>query len=240
MKISDIPEVMKILERECRAFKTPYVTVVAEGSEGERAGKALGSNSDKKRKGRGGKDPFCVLVSCILSLRTKDEVTMAASERLFGLAATPAGLAALDEKTIEEAIYPAGFYRTKAKTLKEVAAQLVEKHGGAVPKTMEGLLRLKGVGRKTANLVLTMGFGLPGICVDTHVHRITNRWGLVDTKTPEKTEAALRRVLPEKYWIGINDLLVRYGQNICRPVSPFCTRCALSRFCEKKGVQKSR
>ncbi len=254
MKISDIPEVMKILERECRALKTPYVTVVAEGVEGERAGKAggragktaargekaSGKSPESGHKGRGEKDPFRVLVSCILSLRTKDEVTMAASERLFALATTPAGLAALDEKTIEEAIYPAGFYRTKAKTLKDVAAELVERHGGAVPKTMEGLLGLKGVGRKTANLVLTMGFGLPGICVDTHVHRITNRWGLVDTKTPDKTEAALRKVLPEKYWIGINDLLVRYGQNICRPVSPFCTRCALSGFCEKKGVEKSR
>lgn len=233
MKVSDIPEVIRILERECEALKTPYVTEVA-GGPGE------GAKGRPTRKIEQRKDPFRVLVSCILSLRTKDEVTAAASKRLFELASTPAALAALGEDKIEETIYPAGFYRTKARTLKDLARDIIERHGGRVPDTMEGLLGLRGVGRKTANLVLTMGFGKAGICVDTHVHRIVNRWGLVQTKTPEKTETALREVLPRRYWIGINDLLVRYGQNICRPVSPFCTRCAISNFCARKGVKKSR
>ncbi len=232
MKITEIPEVIKILKGECARLKTPYVTEVAGGS----------AEDGVQGKGDGAiiKKPFKVLVSCILSLRTKDEVTMAASKRLFALAATPLALADLGEEKIEEAIYPAGFYRTKARTLKALAWDLLENHGGRVPDTMEGLLALKGVGRKTANLVLTMGYGKPGICVDTHVHRIVNRWGLVETKTPDKTEAALRKVLPKRYWIGINDLLVRYGQNVCRPLSPFCSSCAIAGYCEKKGVKKSR
>jgi len=219
MKISDIPAVIKILERECAALKTPYVTVVAES---------------------GTRSPFKVLVSCILSLRTKDDVTMAASERLFAIAKTPAELATLDEEVIEKAIYPAGFYKTKAKTLKSMAVVLRDKYFSEVPHTIEGLLQLRGVGRKTANLVVTLGYGRPGICVDTHVHRISNRWGLVSTKTPDKTEFALRECLPTKYWIRFNDLLVTYGQNICRPISPFCSKCAIFGFCEKKGVDKSR
>jgi len=232
MKISEIPAVIKILEKECGKLKTPYVTTVAEG----------GLKSPEREKGYGAdiKKPFKVLVSCILSLRTKDEVTMAASIRLFALATTPAELAALDEEVIEKAIYPAGFYRKKAKTLKALAVELIDSYGGNVPDTIEGLLRLGGVGRKTANLVVTLGYGKPGICVDTHVHRITNRWGLVSTKTPDKTEFALREVLPEKYWIGINDLLVTYGQNICRPISPFCSKCRIFGFCDKKGLEKSR
>ncbi len=219
MNISNIAAVIKILERECAALKTPYVTVVAES---------------------GKKSPFKVLVSCIISLRTKDEVTMAAGKRLFALAGTPSELASLEEEVIEKAIYPAGFYRTKAKTLKALAGDLRDNHGAKVPHTIEGLLKLRGVGRKTANLVVTMGYGKPGICVDTHVHRIVNRWGLVSTKAPEKTEFALREVLPKRYWIRFNDLLVTYGQNICRPVSPFCSKCAIAQYCEKKGVQKRR
>ncbi|MFQ5428609.1 MAG: endonuclease III domain-containing protein, partial [Thermodesulfobacteriota bacterium] len=200
-------------------LRTPYVTVVAES---------------------GKKSPFKVLVSCILSLRTKDEVTKAASERLFAIAATPGELAALDEDVIAEAIYPAGFYKTKAKTLQEIAGVLRDRYSSEVPDTIDELLKLRGVGRKTANLVVTLGYGRPGICVDTHVHRIVNRWGLVSTKTPDKTEFALRKILPEMYWIGINDLLVTYGQNICRPASPFCSRCAISGFCEQRGVVKRR
>jgi len=219
MKISDIPEVMEILERECAALRDPAVTKVA---------------------GSGPVDPFRVLVSCVLSLRTKDETTLAASKRLFGLASTPRGLASLHVAEIEEAIYPVGFYHTKARALKDMAGEIVERFSSKVPRTMEGLLSLRGVGRKTANLVLTIGYGLPGICVDTHVHRVVNRLGLVSAKTPDKTELELRKVLPERYWIGINDLLVKYGQNICRPISPFCSRCAIAPFCDKKGVLRSR
>ncbi len=221
MNKRDIPLVIKILKKECAKLKTPYVTVVAEAA------------ADIKK-------PFKVLVSCILSLRTKDEVTMAASERLFGLATTPSELAGLGEDVIEKAIYPAGFYKTKAKTLREIAAVLRDEFSSEVPHTIEELLELRGVGRKTANLVVTLGYGRPGICVDTHVHRITNRWGLVSTKSPDKTEFALREVLAQKYWIEINDLLVTYGQNICRPVSPFCSKCSISTYCDKNGVVKSR
>jgi len=219
MKNADIPEVMRILKRECKRLKTPYVTAVA---------------AEEK------KDPFRVLVSCVLSLRTKDSTTREASERLFKLAATPEELSARKTSQIERAVYPAGFYRTKARQLKEMAATLVGRYASKVPDTIEELLKLKGVGRKTANLVVTMGYGKPGICVDTHVHRIMNRWGFVNTKTPEKTEYALRKKLDKRYWIPINDLLVTYGQNICRPVSPLCSRCAICQYCGRKGVKKWR
>jgi len=232
MNISDIPAVIKILERECARLKTPSVTVVAEGVD---VGRDAGAE-EKVETNR----PFRVLVSCILSLRTKDDVTMAASKRLLAIAKTPEELAALGEDVIEKAIYPAGFYKTKAKTLREAAGELRDKYSSVVPDTIDELLKFRGVGRKTANLVVTLGYGKPGICVDTHVHRITNRWGLVSTKNPDKTEFALREVLPKKYWIRFNDLLVTYGQNICRPISPFCSRCPISGFCEKRGVDKSR
>jgi endonuclease-3 len=185
-------------------------------------------------------NPFRVLLSCIISLRTKDEVTRAASKSLFALASTPETVACLKTVEVEKAIYPAGFYRTKAKTIIDISKELVEKRSSRVPDTIEGLLELKGVGRKTANLVLTLGFGKPGICVDTHVHRITNRWGLVSTKTPEATEYALREILPKRYWIMINDLLVAYGQNVCGPLSPFCGSCAIAGWCEREGVKRSR
>ncbi|MFQ5480002.1 MAG: endonuclease III domain-containing protein [Thermodesulfobacteriota bacterium] len=232
MNISDVPQVIKILKKECALLKTPYVTIVADGAAQGNLGAEEESSNIKK--------PFKVLVSCILSLRTKDEVTRAASERLFALAATPAELAALTEAVIEKAIYPAGFYKTKAKTLREIARILRDKYASVVPDTIDELLKFRGVGRKTANLVVTLGYGKPGICVDTHVHRITNRWGLVVAKTPEKTEFALREILPQKYWIGINDLLVTYGQNICRPTSPFCSRCSLAEFCDKRGLVNRR
>ncbi len=219
MRVEDIPAVVRILKKEFKRFKTPYVTEVAAEL---------------------GKDPFKVLVSCILSLRTKDATTREASERLFAIASTPEGIAGLTRRVIEKAIYPAGFYRVKAGVLKDIGAELVKNHGSRVPETIEGLMALKGVGRKTANLVVTMGYGRPGICVDTHVHRITNRWGFVSTKTPEKTEFALREILPKRYWIIINDLLVAYGQNICKPISPLCSGCKLSGYCKKVGVGRRR
>ena len=185
-------------------------------------------------------DPFRVLISCMLSLRTKDETTAPAARRLFALADTPQGLADLDVRDIERAIYPVGFYRTKARRLVDLSRTLLQAHGGRVPDTLAGLLALKGVGRKTANLVLAQGFGQPAICVDTHVHRISNRWGYVRTGTPHATEAALRRKLPSQYWIAYNDLLVAFGQTICQPVSPWCSRCPVHEFCPRRGVGRRR
>jgi endonuclease-3 len=182
------------------------------------------------------RDPFQVLVSCLISLRTKDEVTGEASARLFRLARTPRTMVDLSASTIARTIYPAGFYRTKARTIREICRTLIGRHGGQVPATMEELLALKGVGRKTANLVLTIGFGKPGICVDTHVHRISNRLGIVETKTPEQTEFTLRQVLPRQHWIPYNDLLVTFGQNVCKPISPLCSACPVHAECPQLGV----
>ncbi|HSA78447.1 MAG TPA: endonuclease III [Nitrospirota bacterium] len=186
------------------------------------------------------RDPFKVLISCILSLRTQDKTTGAASERLFKMASTPEALSRLSIKTIEKAIYPVGFYRVKAGTIKDISREIIQQHGSRVPDTLEGLLTLKGVGRKTANLVLTRGFNKFGICVDTHVHRITNRWGLVSTKSPDKTELALREILPKRYWKDLNGILVAFGQSICQPISPFCSRCKIYSVCDKRGVIKHR
>jgi endonuclease-3 len=180
------------------------------------------------------------LVSCVISLRTKDEVTHAASRRLFGLAETPSALAALDRDSIADAIYPAGFYNTKAEQLRRISESLVADHGGSVPADEAALLSLPGVGRKTANLVLGLGFGIPAICVDTHVHRISNRLGLVSTATPDATERALQTVLPEDLWIDINDLLVTFGQNRCHPTSPRCTGCPVGDLCPRIGVTRHR
>ena len=185
-------------------------------------------------------DPFATLISCLLSLRTKDETTQGASERLFKLARTPRALAALPTRTIERAIYPVGFYHTKARTVRAVSRTLLEQYGGRVPDHLDELLKLKGVGRKTANLVVTLAFRKDGICVDTHVHRISNRWGYVRTNTPEQTEHALRAKLPRRYWQIYNDLLVTFGQNLCHPTSPWCSRCPLERLCPKLGVTHSR
>ena len=185
-------------------------------------------------------NPFRVLVATMISLRTKDEVTRSSSDRLLGAAPTPASLAALPEARIARLIYPAGFYRTKAKNLRSAARLLLERHAGAVPSAMDDLLALPGVGRKTANLVRNLGFGLPGICVDTHVHRISNRMGWVSTPDPARTENALMEVLPKRYWIRINELLVRYGQTVCTPLSPRCSECAVARGCARVGVGRSR
>jgi endonuclease-3 len=186
------------------------------------------------------RDPFRVLVSCIISLRTKDEVTGAASARLFRLGRTPEELAGLPVATIERAIYPAGFYKVKAGRIKKISADILERLRGSVPDTIDDLLTLGGVGRKTANLVVTLGYNKPGICVDTHVHRITNRWGLIHTKTPHETEYALRKMLPRRYWKELNSMLVAFGQGICRPVSPVCSRCRIRSACGRAGVTKSR
>src|SRR6266511_2056964 len=180
--------------------------------------------------------PFHILIATILSLRTKDTLTSVVAPRLFAVADTPAALLALDESRVADLIYPVGFYRTKARSIRQVCALLIERHGGQVPADLDALLALPGVGRKTANLVLTMGFGLPGICVDTHVHRICNIWGYVQTKTPDATEQALRAKLPPEYWLTINGLLVTLGQNICHPTSPRCSACPIASYCPRIGV----
>ena len=213
-----IEKVLRIMEKRYVEFKDPIVTEIAERT----------------------RDPFRILISTILSLRTKDEVTAEASNRLFRVADTPEKILNLKTNGIERLIYPVGFYKTKAKWLKQVCRILVEEYNGRVPDTIDELLRLPGVGRKTANLVITLGYGKPGICVDTHVHRISNRLGYVDTKTPEQTEMELRKKLPPRWWIKYNDLLVTWGQNICTPISPRCSICPVAKYCEKKGVKKSR
>lgn len=184
--------------------------------------------------------PFRVLVATLLSLRTKDTLTARVAPRLFATADTPVAMLELSEDRLAELIYPVGFYRSKARSLLRVSRLLVERYEGQVPSTLEDLLTLPGVGRKTANLVRTRGFGLPGICVDTHVHRIGNRWGYVQTRTPDETEFALREKLPPEYWIPINGLLVTLGQNICHPTSPRCSVCPVAQWCERVGVTRSR
>jgi endonuclease-3 len=217
VKENDIHEVMEILKKEYRKWNQPIVTEIAQM-----------------------RDPFKLLISTVISLRTKDEVTREAAERLFRMADNPRDMLLLDAGVIEKAIYPAGFYRTKAQNIRKICRLLIEEKQGRVPDDLEELLKLPGVGRKTANLVVTLGYGKYGICVDTHVHRISNRLGYVSTKSPEKTEFALREKLPEVYWIEYNDLLVTYGQNVCTPVSPFCSRCALSSLCDRVGVARHR
>ncbi|HSA31843.1 MAG TPA: endonuclease III [Candidatus Omnitrophota bacterium] len=190
--------------------------------------------------GKRWKSPFLVLISCILSLRTKDETTLPASERLFSLAESPREMLKLEVRDIEKAIYPVGFYRTKARTIQSICRDLIGRFEGKVPDTIDELLTLHGVGRKTANLVVTEGFGKPGICVDTHVHRISNRFGYVKTGSPEETEWALRKKLPKQYWIEYNTILVIWGQNVCRPISPLCSRCVVADLCQRRGVTTSR
>jgi endonuclease-3 len=187
-----------------------------------------------------GGDPFRILVACILSLRTQDATTAAASARLFAVADTPRAMLALSAARIARLIYPVGFYRTKARVLRGLSRDLLERFSGRVPDDIDALLSLNGVGRKTANLVVTMAYGKPGICVDTHVHRISNRLGYVRTADPGATETALRQRLPRRYWLGYNDLLVAFGQNVCTPITPFCSRCPVSSLCRRVGVTASR
>ncbi len=206
---------MSILRREIRQWAVPAIAHYAE-------------------------TPFTVLISCILSLRTQDATTVAASDRLFAVANTAKTMLAIPVETIEKLIYPVAFYRVKARTIPEICRQLFDRFGGEVPSDLEDLLSLPGVGRKTANIVVTIAFRKKGIAVDTHVHRISNRLGYVKTKTADDTEMALRRKLPEKYWIVYNDLLVAYGQNLCKPISPFCSRCKIATFCRRVGVKTRR
>jgi endonuclease-3 len=185
-------------------------------------------------------DPFRVLIACILSLRTQDTTTGPAAARLFALADSPAAMLRLPAPRIERAIYPVGFYRTKARAILGICRDLLARFDGRVPDDLDALLTLGGVGRKTANLVITVGYNKPGICVDTHVHRISNRLGYVKTRTPEDTEMALRAKLPRRFWIGYNDLLVSFGQNVCTPLSPRCSTCAVRPLCRRVGVTSSR
>jgi endonuclease-3 len=219
MQEVQIHAAIRIVTREIRQWQEPVVGVVARESD---------------------RDPFLVLISCLLSLRTKDRTTSEASARLFALARTPATMLKLPLRKIERAIYPVGFYRTKARSIHRICRRLLDEYGGRVPDSIDQLVTLPGVGRKTANLVVTVGYGKPGICVDIHVHRITNRWGYIKTTTPDETEVALRKKLPKRYWITFNDLLVPYGQNLCQPVSPFCSACKLTELCDRVGVTRSR
>lgn len=179
------------------------------------------------------KDPYLVLIACILSLRTNDRTTYPAALRMLELAKTPQDMMGVDEEKLAQAIYPVGFYKNKAGQIIELSKQIVEKYDGKVPDSIEELCKFRGVGRKTANLVMTLGFGEPAICVDVHVHRIFNRLGYIKTKNPEETEFALREKLPIEFWIPINTLLVTHGQNVCKPIKPMCDVCPVFEYCEK-------
>lgn len=218
MDDASLNQVMRLLKKDCKKWPTPVV--VHMGNEGAR--------------------PFQVLVGALISSRTKDAVTEPAATRLLRHAPNARQLRSCSQKKIEKLIYPVAFYKTKAKALHELCVDLIERFGGAVPDTLEELLTLTGVGRKTANLTLTHGFGKMGICVDAHVHRICNRWGYVKTKTPDATETVLRETLPKRYWKSLNEILVAFGQNCCRPVSPFCSQCSVAHHCPKIGVKQSR
>ena len=213
-----IHPVIEILRREISQFKVPIVTEYAQNE----------------------RNPFHILISTLLSLRTKDQTTAEASYRLLKKADTPNDMLKLSQNEIEKLIYPVGFYRVKAENIKNICQSLVEKYQSKVPDNIDELLKFKGVGRKTANLVVTLGYNKLGICVDIHVHRISNRWGYIQTKNPDESEMILRKKLPKEYWIEFNDLLVTYGQNICLPTSPKCSQCTIADYCEKVGVTKSR
>ncbi len=180
------------------------------------------------------KDPYLVLIACILSLRTNDKTTYPATLRMLELATSPEQMMKVDVEDLEKAIYPVGFYKNKAGQIIELSREIVEKYNGKVPDSIDELCKFKGVGRKTANLVMTLGFGVPAICVDVHVHRIFNRLGYIKTKNPEETEFALREKLPVEFWIPINTLLVTHGQNVCKPIKPNCKECPVEKFCDKQ------
>jgi endonuclease-3 len=213
-----LPEAMAILRREVPTWNVSVVSLNAQDDH----------------------DPYRVLISTILSLRTQDQTTVKASERLFKLADTPQAMLQLDVQTIEQAIYPVGFYRTKAPQILDISRRILDEFGGRVPDDLETLLTLHGVGRKTANLVLSEGHGIAAIGVDTHVHRISNRWGYVKTKDPYETEMALRKKLPKVFWIEYNPSLVALGQYVCKPTSPICSQCPVAAYCKRVGVKRSR
>jgi endonuclease-3 len=215
MRSEDIHRIISILRKEVKQWPVPAIAHYRE-------------------------TPFTVLISCLLSLRTQDGTTIAASNRLFAIAADPEAMLATPVNSIEKAIYPVAFFRVKAKTIHDICRHLLDRFVGKVPSHLDDLLTLPGVGRKTANIVVTIAFRKHGIAVDTHVHRISNRLGYVRTKTADKTEMALRRKLPKRYWMIFNDLLVAYGQNLCKPVKPFCSRCKIAVYCRRIGVEASR
>lgn len=185
-------------------------------------------------------DPYCVLISTILSLRTKDDVTLKASQRLLDVAPSAQKMLTLTQEEIEKFIFPVGFYHTKAQRILEISRDIEQRFGGKVPDNTEDLLSLPGVGIKTANLTLNLGFGIDAICVDCHVHQISNRLGWIKTKTPEESEKVLQTIMPKKYWIPLNEMLVSYGQEVCTSVSPKCSMCPENKNCPKIGVTKTR
>jgi endonuclease-3 len=215
MHSGNIDQIVRILRKETRQWPVPAIGHYVE-------------------------TPFTVLISCLLSLRTQDKTTNAASERLFAIAGTPKTMLVTPVRVIQKAIYPVSFYRVKARTIHAICTELLARFNGEVPSTLDELLSLPGVGRKTANIVVTLAFRKAGIAVDTHVHRISNRLGYVRTRTPDETEMALRKKLPRRYWIVFNDLLVAYGQNLCKPISPFCSRCKIAVYCKRVGVKTRR
>jgi len=218
MKEDDIHVFLRLVKKSIKQWPLPVVGQLAEQ----------------------GSDPFKILVACVLSLRTRDQTTALASERLFAISSDPCSMSEMSLKEIEKAIFPVGFFRTKSKQIQAMSQKICQDFNGKIPDILEDLLILPGVGRKTANLVLTVGHKRLGICVDTHVHRICNRWGYVVTKSPDKTEEVLRQKLPKKFWIPLNSLLVPFGQKICTPLSPWCSSCKLHQFCARIGVSKNR
>ena len=214
-----IDSIVKTLTKSVQSFTPPLIDIVSEEF---------------------GHDPFLILIACLLSLRAKDTTTIHVCRDLFTHARTPQALLAVPRAELERIVFRTGFYKTKARVLHEVSQDLIERFNGRVPDTSSALLSIKGVGLKTAHLVVGCAFGKPAICVDTHVHRISNRLGLITTKTPEQTEEALRKVLPKKYWTVWNNLLVVWGQNVCVPLSPKCSQCSIRSECKRVGVKKSR
>ena len=214
----DIEKIIELLEKESIKWNVPVVTLIALQE----------------------KNPFKVLISTIISLRTKDEVTIESSKRIYKILSKPTDIYNLTIKEIENAIYPCGFYKRKAIQIKKICERLDKEFNSIVPKEIETLLTFDGIGRKTANLVLSEGYNIPAMCVDTHVHRISNRLGYIKTKNPDETEIQLRKILPKKYWIRYNSLLVAFGQSICRPISPHCTKCPILNYCNRINVEKYR
>ena len=210
--------VIKILKKELAVGTMPIVSHLAENQ----------------------RDPFMILISTLLSLRTKDEVTAVATEKLFALASTPEEMLKVPQAKIAKTIYPVGFYHVKARTIHSVCRDLINRFNSKVPDDLDELLSIKGVGRKTANLVVSLAYGKEGICVDTHVHRISNRLGYVKTKTPDETEFALRAKLPHKHWIIYNTIMVAFGRKTCKPISPLCSKCPVFKYCDHVGVGLSR
>ena len=218
MKDNQINTIIKILKKELAVGTMPIVSHLAENQ----------------------RDPFVILISTLLSLRTKDEVTAVATDRLFELASTPEEMLKVPVDKIARTIYPVGFYRVKAKNIHHTCHELINRFHSNVPDNLDDLLSIKGVGRKTANLVVSLAYGKDAICVDTHVHRISNRLGYVKTKTPDETEFALRKKLPRSHWIIYNTIMVAFGRKTCKPVSPLCSLCPVNQYCDRIGVTLSR